>query len=84
LNSEQIRYEEACGNLSAQIASVPDCLSATSLNFSLPAVSGAVVSDVGLQLTEGPSSDDWLASVHANLKHFEAQAAVVSQASAHA
>ncbi len=42
------------------------------------------MSDVGLQLTEGPSSDDWLASVHANLKHFEAQAAVVSQASAHA
>jgi hypothetical protein len=83
LNSEQIRYQEACGNLSAQIASVPDSLSATSLNFSFSAAAGDVVSDVGLQLTEGPSSEDWLASVQANLKHFEAQAAVVSQARAH-
>ena len=62
---------------------MPDSLSATSLNFSFSAAAGDVVSDVGLQLTEGPSSEDWLASVQANLKHFEAQAAVVSQASAH-
>lgn len=82
LSAEYSRSRDVCNSVGAQLASLPDVFSASSLlNFSSPAVNGNA-SHVILQPAESSSAaQDWMASVELKLKLFESQTSMVSQAS---